>query len=248
MDQERAARDLAPLFGPLAATLRDGRDPAEIYQIVVDSAVRLIQGCDHASVLVLEKGSFRTVASSDPLGFAIDQMERETGQGPCLDAIVEEAFQYDADLTVDPTWPELAKRCLAETPVRSMLAFRLINDGRKTGALDIFSDTAGGLDGKSVDEAAVLAAFTAVALSAAIERDRAENLRIALDSNREIGKAIGLLMASHKLTDEQAFDVLKRASQDLNRKLHDIAVEFVARESGGQNSLGAAATGAGLPS
>ena len=232
MDRDRATRELGPLFTPLAELLRDGRNTREIYQAIVDAAVKGIKGCDHASVLVLENGRFRNAAASDDIARRIDVLERETGEGPCLDAIVDESFQHDPDLTVKPTWPSFAERCLAETPVRAMLAFRLIDAGRKSGALDIFSDTPGGLDEQSVDEAAVLTAFASVALAAAIERDRAGNLEIALDSNREIGKAIGLLMASHKLTDEQAFDVLRRASQDLNRKLHDIAVEFVARESG----------------
>jgi GAF domain-containing protein len=231
MQHNRETSELGLSFASLAEGLRDGRDTTEIYQTIVDSAVRVINGCDHASILVLENGHFKTAASSDDVARQIDALERETGEGPCLDAIVEESFQYDEDLTVSPTWPTLAKRCLEESPVRSMLAFRLINDGRKAGALDIFSDTPGGLDSVSIDEAAVLAAFTSVAIAAAVERSRADNLKVALDSNREIGKAIGLLMASHKLTDEQAFDVLKRASQDLNRKLHDIAAEFVAKET-----------------
>jgi hypothetical protein len=231
MQDGQSAHDLAEIFGPLAETLRDGRSAEEIYQVIVDSAVRVIKGCDHASVLVLSKGQFYTAAASDDMARFVDTLEQETGEGPCLDAIIEESFQHDPDLTHNPTWPALAQRCLAETPVRSMLAFRLAHEGRKSGALDLFSDVPGALDDEAVDQAAVLAAFTSVAISAAHERDRAENLKLALDSNREIGKAIGLLMASHNLTDEQAFDVLKRASQDLNRKLHDIAVEFIARES-----------------
>lgn len=57
--------------------------------------------------------------------------------------------------------------------------------------------------------------------------ETATNLRAALMSNRRIGTAIGILMASHKITDAAAFDLLRTASQRTHRKLHDIADEVV---------------------
>jgi hypothetical protein len=52
-----------------------------------------------------------------------------------------------------------------------------------------------------------------------------DHLEVALASNREIGVAVGILMVNHQLTDEQAFDLLSRVSQHLNRKLRVIALE-----------------------
>jgi len=54
-----------------------------------------------------------------------------------------------------------------------------------------------------------------------------ENLEIALKSARRIGAAIGIVMANRKLTEDQAFDVLVRVSQDTHRKLRDLADEVV---------------------
>ncbi|WP_392544019.1 ANTAR domain-containing protein [Oryzobacter telluris] len=53
----------------------------------------------------------------------------------------------------------------------------------------------------------------------------ADHLSRALETNREIGVGLGVLMASHSLTREQAFQVLRTASQNTNRKLRDIATE-----------------------
>lgn len=53
----------------------------------------------------------------------------------------------------------------------------------------------------------------------------AENLEVALTSNREISVAVGILMANHKITGAEAFERLRRASQASNRKLRTIAVE-----------------------
>ena len=46
-------------------------------------------------------------------------------------------------------------------------------------------------------------------------------------TNREIGAAVGILMATHNISQEQAFDLLSKASQRLNRKLRDIATGIV---------------------
>jgi len=60
-----------------------------------------------------------------------------------------------------------------------------------------------------------------------LAEDRARNLEPALQSNRQIGVAIGVLMHQHRLTQVEAFDVLRAASQDSNRKLADIALEVI---------------------
>jgi hypothetical protein len=73
------------------------------------------------------------------------------------------------------------------------------------------------------DRAVQLVRYARLAAQASAAAEKAANLQIALASNREIGQAMGILMSSYKLTSQQAFDVLKRHSQDTNRKLHDIA-------------------------
>jgi hypothetical protein len=62
--------------------------------------------------------------------------------------------------------------------------------------------------------------------SVAIRSFRVENLELALTTNREIGIALGILMAGRKLTSDQAFDLLRRASQQSHRKLRELALEI----------------------
>lgn len=66
-------------------------------------------------------------------------------------------------------------------------------------------------------------------LAAAVLREagRASNLETALATNREIGQAMGILMATHKLTTQQAFDLLRVVSQNSNRKLRDVADDVI---------------------
>ena len=74
----------------------------------------------------------------------------------------------------------------------------------------------------------VLATHSALAMTAAAARDRAVNLQRALASNRRIGMAMGVLMASLKVTEDDAFTLLRIASQNTNRKLLDVADEVIA--------------------
>lgn len=84
----------------------------------------------------------------------------------------------------------------------------------------------------------VLAQLVVERAVAVIERERlaelvlarqaqADNLSIALATNRQIGIALGIIMAGHKLTSDHAFDLLRRVSQHSHRKLHHIALDVI---------------------
>ncbi len=57
--------------------------------------------------------------------------------------------------------------------------------------------------------------------------DKIKNLEIALQSSREIGTAIGILMCQRHVTADRAFEMLRTASQHKHRKLRDIATDVV---------------------
>lgn len=215
------------VFETLAAMVYASNDFAEVYRAVCNAAPQLITGCDHASVMLRQGGRFVTTCSSDGVAGQIDAFERELDEGPCVDAIKGEGVYIDADLRDGSPWPRLERRVLAETPVRGMAGFRLKVSEHRTGALNLFSDEPGGLDQTSIDQAVLLAAFLSVALVAADKRESADTLRDGLQSNREIGKAVGLLMAFHQTGDAEAFDMLRKASQDMNLKLVEVAKQVV---------------------
>jgi GAF domain-containing protein len=107
-----------------------------------------------------------------------------------------------------------------------MLSHRLFveNDDVIAG-LNMYSTKPSAFDDSAEIMSTVLATHAAVTLSAALAREQAEQLRAALISNREIGIAMGVLMHSHKVTRDQAFDLLRIGSQRQNRKLADVAAE-----------------------
>jgi hypothetical protein len=52
-------------------------------------------------------------------------------------------------------------------------------------------------------------------------------LRDALVSNRRIGMAMGILMRDRNVDEHEAFDALRRISQNSNRKLRDVAEDVI---------------------
>ena len=222
--------ELLTAFRSMAEIVYSGESYDSVYEAVCATAVELVDGCDHASLMLRRGGRIETVAASDDVARRIDELEKELGQGPCLDAIDEdEPDQHICpDLTEGSNWPELASRIKVETSVEGMAGFRLRQDGQRVGALNVFSDTAGSLTEHSLDQAIMLTAFASVTLAALERGEEATTLRRGLESNREIGKAVGLLMAMHDIDDDRAFEMLAKVSQEMNVKVAEVAAQVVA--------------------
>lgn len=215
------------LFAQLAQVIYAAEDFGAVYQAIADAAPYLISGCDRASLMLRSGRKHPTAASSDPVALAVDNMERAVGQGPCIDAVDEEKAVLVRDLATGSPWPDLAQQVLAETPVRGVAAFRLVVHERKAGALNVFSDSANALDETSMDDGVVLAAFASVALLTVAERRQTVTLREGLHSNREIGKAVGMMMAFHSMGQDEAFELLRQTSQRMNIKVAEMARRYV---------------------
>jgi len=226
--------DLAELadFADLAARLRDGRSVSDVHEIVVSSAPSLIDGCDRAAIGVLEGDRFRSAAATDDVMRLIDELQNELGEGPCLEASTDEVVKVDNDIASHSSWPRLAEVVLSRTPVRAMLAVPLLDEGERSGALNVFADRTDAFDQDSVTQASILASFSSVALASARHSTLAQQYQEGMATNREIGAAVGILMATHKISQATAFDMLSGASQRLNRKLRDIAASIVRDHDG----------------
>jgi GAF domain-containing protein len=195
---------------------------------VTQAAVTTIEGCDHAAISVIHRrGSVETVAATDDVPTVVDAIQYETGEGPCLTAIYEHATYLIDDLAGERRWPEFSRRAVAQTGVRCMLSFRLFLQGNTIGALNMYSRHPAAFDEHGCAVGTILAAHAAIAMSAAREHQRAEQLEEALRSSREIGMAIGVLMSGGKIAQDEAFAQLRRASQNLHRKLRQVATEVV---------------------
>lgn len=229
--------EVAEALGELAHRVYNGQTYPGIYDEICRTAVAVVPGCDHACITTIRGGEDpELVATTDEVAALVDKLEWDTREGPCYDAIMTQRFEWDPDITQDPTWPKLAERTLAETPVKGMIGYRIIVESNKVGALNLLSDTAGALTQEGADVGAILASFASVAIAAAAQHEEATSLREGLVSNREIGKAVGLLMATHSITDAEAFAKLREASNRMNVRLAEIARRVVGDHNAGRTA------------
>jgi GAF domain-containing protein len=166
------------------------------------------------------------VAPSNELLRGVDAIQYELTSGPCVDAILQQRFFRTGDLSQDPRWPEFGGRAAREHHVFSMLGFRLYLENDATiGGLNLYSTQRDAFDSIAELTGGIVATHAAIALTGARRRDQSEHLQLALESNRQIGMAMGVLMSRQQVTRQQAFDLLRIASQHTHRKLVDVAMD-----------------------
>ncbi len=221
LELAEAMRDLAD-----RATTAEGRPALED---LVTLAVQRVPSAQWASLTVLRATSFHTEATTHEGACKADLLQYQLGFGPCVDAALDDSVYVSGDVARDDRWLEWGVRVHGELGVRSVLSQRLRLSGGATtiAALNIYSGAVDAFDEHARAIGLVLATHGGLVMNTMLANDRARNMEQALQSNREIGVAIGVLMHQHRLSRDQAFDVLRAASQDSNRKLRDIAQEVV---------------------
>jgi len=227
-----SALELARSFAELAQRLSSIDAEQATFEAIVDQALLVIPGVEAAGITVVRGEQFRTVAPSEPYVREVDSIQYGLRSGPCVDAILEETTFRTGDLEGDPRWPAFGQRAAAVAGVRSMLALRLFfadfdESDRTVSSLNLYSKQRDSFDDRSVLLGSIFAAHAAVAVAGAQAQQQIDTLRQAQQSNREIGMAMGVLMSRHGLTQDQAFALLRTASQHSHRKLRDIASDVV---------------------
>jgi len=216
---------LAQEFAVIGRELHGAGDNQAALQRIVELTVKHVEACHGASITVAGGKRGRTLAASDPVAAAAAALQVELREGPFYDAEqADTAFEL-FDVEGESRWPRYCARLAEETSYRSVLSFRLI--ARDFTALHLFAERAGAISDADIDLATVLAAHASSLVALYEAEDHAANLETALESNREIGAAVGVLMAHHKVTQQDAFTLLRVASQSLHRKLRDVASEVV---------------------
>lgn len=175
---------------------------------------------------------FTTRAATAAFVQDVDVLQYRFG-GPCVDVLHSpQAVLHVPDLAeqqLDPhaPWHKFATNAIAETPVRSLLSLRLAVEPQPAiASLNLYATQPNAFAAATVTATRELIPPAAVALAYQAERQARLNLETALNTNRRIGAAVGILMARHLIDEVHAIALLRRTSQNHNRKLRDIA-EYV---------------------
>jgi hypothetical protein len=223
MTMRDLASDLAVEFRALNEHLHAAGDRAAAMQRLVELACEWMPGCDSAATTLwpVDRPP-RSLSASGEVARTVDQLQYDLGDGPCLAAAGTSEPVRIADLAAEPRWPTFCRAALRDTPVRGILSYPLLA-GEHRIALNLYADRAGAFDEEAFTTGTLFAAHAAVLATHADIASKAANLTQALSTSRQIGSAIGILMSAYTITDEQAFQLLRATSQNLNRKLRDVA-------------------------
>ena len=187
------------------------------------------------SLSVLLHGHLLTVATTDRAAWDADQVEFDTEAGPCVEALRHGTDTGIVDLRLDDRWP-------AWGAVSSMLGFRAaagLPAAFAPGqwmALNLYTPDPDGLAGDRIHRARLfgqeVARTVPTVLRISEQTQLAEHLQEALASRSTIDQALGVLMAQNRCTRDEAFGILRRASQHRNLKLREVAAAVIQRFTG----------------
>ncbi|MBK5334005.1 MAG: GAF and ANTAR domain-containing protein [Ilumatobacteraceae bacterium] len=210
-------------------------------QRIVDLAELAVDGCEAAGIFLDDHGKVVTAAASSALVEVVDRLQVDAGEGPCLDASRSNSTVYAADLIDDERWPTFAPSAVA-AGIRTVLAYSLSAD--RPAALNLYARLPAAFGATARAQGLLFATLAGLALDSAEERasegKRSDNLVEALRTRELIGQAQGILMERERITGDQAFDVLRRASQHVNIKLREVAEALI--ETGESPDTGTART------
>jgi hypothetical protein len=224
--------ELASSFAGIARTLFSAPTVLATLQQIVDFALATVEGSDVACISLRAADNVFTPAYTAPLAFEIDQLQYAAHEGPCLDAISRESTVYAEDLADDHRWRVFGPQAAA-LGMRSLLSCRLSTNGTR-GALNLYAALPRAYGVIDRTKALIFATHAGIALGASearqgaalsldTELQRVDRLIAALATREVIGQAEGILIERERITADQAFHVLRRASQHLNIKLREVA-------------------------
>jgi GAF domain-containing protein len=215
-----------------------GRPLDDVLTDIVHIARDGIPGADSTSITLVRDDKAFTAAHAGEMSLAADELQYARGYGPCLDAAQGNVVLRVDDMATETRWPDYSRHVL-DVGVRSSISLPLPYQGSTIGALNNYSGQVGAFRSEEAMAAAVeVAESVAVAVANADGYaqvlDEAHNMRRAMESRAVIEQAKGVLMAQRGIDAQQAFDMLREASQRYNRKLRDIAAGIVASTQGGR--------------
>jgi GAF domain-containing protein len=203
-----------------------------LLQTVAELAQTVVLGDGETSVSLLVNDEPRTVAHTGQLAVDLDEQQYKRNHGPCLHAARTGELTEVADTRTDTRWQDYLRQAVEHGNLSSLSVPLVIDeDAQIIGAMNIYARQAHAFDEESRAAASKFGPYAAVAAGNLYAyqsaRSMADNLQAALESRAVIDQAKGVLMERYKITPDQAFQLLAKASMDANRKVRDIADELV---------------------
>lgn len=223
---------LAETFAEISGVLLAEPDVQRTLDKMCALLVDTVEGCNHAVVTVVRNQHLASPAASDDVGLAVDAIQFEVDDGPCVEAIREHQTVVTDDLLTETRWPKFSRRAVEDTGIRSMMAFRLFVAGDTLGSLNLYSKQPGAFSEESLAVGTIFAAHASVALRAARTKEDLARLREVVETRELIGQARGILMGRRGISSDAAMELLWRGAERLRIELREHARRVIDGEEG----------------
>src|SRR3954447_4049497 len=202
----------------------------ETLQRVTDLTVDAVDGADMAGITMIVEGRQRTAVFTDDLAPELDQTQYDTGEVPCLAAFQTGEIHAIDDTFEEGRWPEF-RRTAAEHGIHSILSLPMVVNKTGLGAMNLYSRRERAFPAADHEVGALFASQAAIVLANSQAywdaREMSVRLGAAMEHRSVIEQAKGMLMATQRCGEDEAFQLLITASQRENVKLRDIARRIV---------------------
>ncbi len=232
-------------FVALATSLANGDDVVELLTGLTADCARLLNVESAGLLLADTHGTLHLMATSSQATTALEVLQLQRDEGPCLDCYHAGAAVSSDDLRADiDRWPQFVPAALAGG-FASAHAVPMQLRGTILGTLGLFGAHPGALSDDDRDLAQAMAHVASVSLvqdQAAADKDViVGQLNVALTSRVVLEQAKGFLAQRGDVDLEEAFAVLRDYARGHNERLSDVAAAIVSRRLPPQDVLGAPA-------
>ena len=214
--------------------LAEQGDDSDLYQSlhrVVEASGALFSVNGGGLMLADERGELHYIIAGTGPSHILEQVQIETGEGPCVDTYVSGSVTVTTDLAHDPRYP-VAAPLIVPHGIGAVLGVPIRLSGLPLGSLDIYVDRPYEFDDSEIAALTrygeVVEAMVHAAVTASHTGRLADQLSYALDYRAPIERGIGYLMARDRLDHTQAFNRLRGAARSGRRKIGEVAEELLA--------------------
>ena len=112
-------------FARAARELHAAPSEAELLQLAVDLAAKIINGSDYAGISVVQGREISTPVASDDVARRGDALQYQLDEGPSLDAVRRQETVISPNLGEEVRWPEWTPRAVSVLGVQAMMSLSL---------------------------------------------------------------------------------------------------------------------------
>ncbi|MGC5343008.1 GAF and ANTAR domain-containing protein [Streptomyces sp. DT24] len=204
-------------------------------QALAEAALARAPAAGGCGVTVEGQGRPLTVASAGASALALDEAQYGRDDGPCLQSLRNGEEIHVPEMLDEKRWEDYPAFA-AVNGARSSLSLPIAPHTHTSGALNLYSPVPNAFDGTDLVVLRSLAAQATGAIALAQRMATAQeftaDLQAALRSRTVIDQAIGVIMGQRRCSSDEAFGLLRTASQHRNIKLRDLCTELVTNLSG----------------